>query len=116
MTFITAYYSTAAIVMSIIGLSIAPLLPLFFNQYFRGLEFLQMCYLFALTMSPTAFSGFLSTAMVYFNKNLLSFCTTGDFICTNGFGLSFGAILFGLLFVTFLFVQFRKCCGKEIEY
>lgn len=75
-----------------------------------------MCYLFALTMNPTAFSGYLTTAMVKFNKNILTFCTTGDFVCTNGFQLSFAVILFGLLLVTFFFVQFRRCCGKAIEY
>jgi len=37
MTVISDYYNTAAIVFSIVALSIAPLLPLFFKQYFRGL-------------------------------------------------------------------------------
>jgi len=67
-------------------------------------------------MNTKSFSGYLTTATVDFNKNILTFCTTGDFVCTNGFRLSLSAILFGLLFVTFLFVQFRKCCGKEVEF
>ena len=37
MDIITSYYSSVAIVFSIVGLAVAPLLPLFFNQYFRGL-------------------------------------------------------------------------------
>ena len=101
---------------SIVGLSIAPLLPLFFRRYFRGLEFLQMCYLFAAVMNTSAFSGRLGTAMINFNKNLLTFCTSGDFICSNGFALSFAAVLVGVLLLAFIFVLFRRCCGRKVDY
>ena len=54
--------------------------------------------------------------MVSFDKNILTFCTTGDYVCSNGFALSVGAILSGLLLITFIFVSIQKCCGKAIEY
>ena len=75
-----------------------------------------MCYLFASVLNTLAMSNKLTTAMVSFNKNILTFCTTGDFICSNGFALSFGVILVGILLLTFIFVSIQKCCGKAIEY
>lgn len=109
-------YQTIALAYSITALSIAPLLPLFFRQYFRSLEFLQMCYLFASVLNTSALSSKLTTAVVSFDKNILTFCTTGDYVCSNGFPLSFGVILAGILIITFIFVSIQKCCGKAIEY
>lgn len=107
-------YNTAAIVLSIFALSVSPIVLLFFRHYYRGLDFLQMCYLFAILMANTTFSSRLTTAMLDFNKNLLTFCTTGDFVCNNGFRLSFGACLLGVLALTFFFVMLQKCCNKSI--
>ena len=84
-------YSTAAIILSIAALSIAPVVLFFFRHYYRGLDFLQMCYLFAMLMADTTFSSHLGTASLQFNKNILTFCTDGDYVCSNGFLLSFGA-------------------------
>ena len=109
-------YQEAAVVMSIWALSVTPLVLLFFRHYFRGLDFLQMCYLFAITMAPTSFSSYLTTAMIAFNKNLLLFCKDGDFVCSNGFPLSFGACLVAFLVVSFIFVSLQKCCNKSIEF
>lgn len=75
-----------------------------------------MCYLFAVSMAATSFSAQLNTAMVDFDKNFYTFCTSGSFVCSSGFALSFGSILVGIMFVTFLFVSFQKCCNKTIEY
>ena len=110
-------YSSPAIVFSIIGLAVAAILPIFFRQYFRGLEFLQMSYYFALAMNASAFSASLNTARVGFsNLNFLTFCTSGDFVCSNGFALSFGVVLSGVMVLVFIFVAIQKLCGKAIEY
>ena len=109
-------YEGAAIVLSIFALTVTPLVLLFFRHYYRGLDFLQMCYLFAVTMAPTSFSTHLTTVMLMFDKNIFTFCTPSDFVCSNGFILSFTAILLGILVITFIFVLMQKCCNKSIEY
>lgn len=74
-----------------------------------------MSFLFASVMNTAAFSSYLTTAMISFNKNLLVFCTSGDFVCSNGFPLSFAAVLVALLLLIFVFISFRKCC-RPVEY
>lgn len=113
---IISNYHAPAVVMSIIALSVTPLIVLFFRIYYRGLEFLQMAYLFAFVMAQQAFSNKLTTAMVQFDRSFFNSCTTGDFVCTNGFALSFGAVLAAILGLTFLFVSIQKCCNKTVEY
>jgi|JI9StandDraft_1071089.scaffolds.fasta_scaffold244271_1 hypothetical protein len=109
-------YRSPAIVISIVALSVTPLVLLFFRVYYRGLDFLQMCYLFAISMASTAFSSQLTTAMIAFNRTFFTTCTAGDFVCTQGFPLSFASVLIGILLVTFIFVAIQKCCGKAIDY
>jgi len=75
-----------------------------------------MSYLFASVLNTSTLSYKFTTAMVSFDKNILTFCTTGDYVCSNGFALSFGVILAGILIITFIFVSIQKCCGKAIEY
>lgn len=109
-------YITPARVLSIIGLSVTPLVLVFFRVYFRGLDHLQMCYLFAISMAATAFSSHLTTAVLKFDRTFYSECTAGGFVCNTGFPLSFGTVLIGIFVVTFLFVLFQKCCNKSVEY
>lgn len=78
-------YRSPAIVISIVALSVTPLVLLFFRVYYRGLDFLQMCYLFAISMASTAFSSQLTTAMIAFNRTFFTTCTAGDFVCSQGF-------------------------------
>jgi hypothetical protein len=113
---IVSNYQAPAVVMSIIALSVAPLIVLFFRVYYRGLEFLQMAYLFAFVMAQQAFSKNLTTAIVQFDRTFFNSCTSGDFLCTNGFALSFGVVLAAILGLTFLFVSIQKCCNKTVEY
>lgn len=107
-------YESAAQILSIAALSVTPVILLFFRHYYRGLDFLQMCYLFAILMANSTFSSNLTTAVLAFNQNFFTFCTNGDYVCTNGFTLSFGACLIGVLVVTFFFVLLQKCCNKSI--
>ena len=74
-------YEGAAIVLSIVALAVGPIVLLFFKHYYRALDFLQMCYLFALAVAPTSFSSHLTTAMIAFNQNLFTFCQPNDFVC-----------------------------------
>ena len=102
--------------MSIAALAITPIVLFFFKHFYRALDYLQMCYLFAISMAPLSFSSQLYTAMLEFNKTFFNSCTTGDFVCSNGFRLSFGLVVIGVIAVSFLFVAFQKCCNKSIEY
>lgn len=113
---IVTSYDGPAVVLSVVALAVTPVILLFFRHYFRGLDFLQMCYLFAVTMATTTFSSHLTTAMLMFDRTLFNSCTAGDFICTNGFPLSLGVVLLALILFTFIFVAIQKCCGKGIEF
>ncbi len=77
---------------------------------------MQMAYYFALAMNASAFSASLNTARVGFDLNFLTFCNSGDFVCSNGFALSFGVVLAGVMVLIFIFVTIQKLCGKPIEF
>jgi hypothetical protein len=109
-------YQTAGIVYSIVCLTLVVPILFFFRHYYRGLDFLQMAYYFGAVMATASFSTNLSTSVVAFNFNFFSFCTTGDFVCTVGFQLSFGAVLVGLIFLFLFSTLFMKCCGKNPSF
>lgn len=103
--------------MSIVALAMAPLTAFMFRQYFRALEFLQMAYYFATTMWSIAFSSWLYTAVINFNKNIFSFCDEGKLVCSIRFPLSFGAVVSGLvLLLLFIFFIQKCCCKKDIDF
>lgn len=109
-------YNGPAITMSIISLSMSPITVFMFRQYFRSLQFLQMAYYFAVTMWTIAFSGHLWTSVVAFDKNILTFCTDGDIVCTIAFPLSFGVVLVGVIIFFFIIFIFQRCCKPELEF
>jgi hypothetical protein len=71
-----------------------------------------MSYIFALAMYSTSFSANLAISFTNFNLNFLTFCTSGDIVCTLGFQLSFGVVLIGLLLLIAIFVGIQRCCGR----
>jgi hypothetical protein len=76
-----------------------------------------MSYWFAVAMNSAAFSYSLTTSDIAFNLNFLTFCSTGDFVCNNGFALSFAAALVGVMIIIWLFVVLQNCCRtKKVEY
>ena len=105
-------YRGPAIIMSVISLSMAPIVVLMFRQYFRALEFLQMAYYFANTMWTIAFSATLYTSVVDFDKNILTFCDEGDLICTLAFPLSCAVVAIGLVIFLFIIYLFQRCCKQ----
>ena len=109
-------YQIAGIVYSIVCLSVVVPILFFFRQYFRGLDFLQMSYYFGTIMAAASFSTNLSTSVVAFNYNFLTFCSSGDIVCTLGFQLSFGVVLVGIILLLLISVLFMKCCGKSTSF
>lgn len=109
-------YSTPGLVYSIVGLSAVAPIVFIFRHYFRGLEFMQMAYYFAATMAATTFSSKLGTSLANFNYNFLTFCESGDLVCSLGFQLSFASCLVGVLIFFFIVVVFQKCCRPHIRY
>lgn len=110
-------YSVASSIYSIASLSLVVPVLFIFRQYFRSLDFMQMSYIFALAMYPSAFSANLSTSFVNFNYNFLSFCSGNDLVCTLGFPLSFGIVVGGFLLLIAFFIGLQKCCGKpKVEF
>jgi hypothetical protein len=111
-------HETPGLVYSIIGLSLVVPICFMFRQYFRGLDFLQMAYLFSglMAFSSSTFSTNLSVSVVNFNHNFLTFCSAGDVVCTQGFQLSFTVCSAGLLFLLFIVVSFEKCRRPELRY
>ena len=102
--------------MSIAALAINPILIFFFRHFYRALDYLQMCFLFAISMAPLSFSSHLNTVMLEFDKTFFTSCIPGDFACSNGFRLSFGLVVEQLIIVSFIFVMLQKICGRSIEY
>lgn len=109
-------YQLAAIIYSIVCLAVVVPVLFFFRHYFRGLDFLQMSYYFGLIMATTSFSTNLYTSVVAFNYNFLTFCTSGDVVCTLGFQLSFGVVLVGIILFFLISILFMKCCGKATSF
>ena len=67
-------------------------------------------------MASKAFSSHLTTAMQQMHRTFYTDCTSGDFVCSNGFLLSVSTVLAAFVVVTFIFVLLQKCCKKDIEY
>jgi hypothetical protein len=109
-------YDAAGLVLSILSLSFVVPILFIFRHYFRGLDFLQMTYFFATAMGATSFAAKLGTSVVNFGYNFLSFCSDQDFVCSQGFQLSFGAVLAGVIIFFFLVVVFQKCCRPDIRF
>ena len=109
-------YNKLAHVLSAFSLLANPVIHHFFGHNFRALDFLQMFHLSGNLTASGSFSSNLSTAFLDFNQTFFPNCTPGDFVCTNGFRLSFGVVLIGVLLVTFLFVKLLKCCNRTIDY
>lgn len=117
MNSVVSSYSVPSSIYSIASLSLVVPVLFIFRQYFRSLDFVQMSYIFALTMYPTAFSAHLSTSFVNFNYNFLNFCSGTDLVCTLGFPLSFGIAVGGFLLLIAIFIGLQKCCGKsKVEF
>lgn len=110
-------YDTPGKVYSIVSLSLVVPVMFFFRQYFRGLDFMQMSYIFGLAMYTTSFSTHLGISFADFNYNFLTFCTNGDIVCTLGFQLSFGCVLVGLILLFAIFIGLHRCGGnKKLEF
>lgn len=108
-------YSAASTIFSVAALALVVPVQFIFRQNYRSLDFLQMSYIFAGTMFKASFSNHLSISFASFPYNFLSFCQSGDLVCTLGFQLSFGAVLIGFLLMTALFIGLQRCCGKKLE-
>lgn len=112
MNSIITNYQTPAFIISVVSLTLIVPILLMYKQYFRSLDFLQMSFIFAAAMYKTAFSSQLYVSMVNFSRNLLTFCQSGDVVCTLGFQLSFGVILFGFILLVRIFVSIKRCTGN----
>jgi hypothetical protein len=113
---IVPIYSTPGVAFSIVGLvGVAPICFIF-RHFFRGLEFMQMAYYFAATMAVSTFSANLGTSLANFNYNFLTFCESGDLVCSLGFQLSFASCLVGALIFFFVVVMLQKCCRPHLRY
>lgn len=106
-------YSIPGTIYSITSLSLVVPIMFVFRQYFRSLDFMQMSYLFGLTMYSTSFSSNLTISFTGLNYNFLTFCSTGDIVCTLGFQLSFGCVLIGFLLLTAIFIVLQRCGDKK---
>lgn len=113
MNSVIANYSTPGSVYSIISLSLVVPIMFMFRHYFRSLDFMQMSYLFGLTMYATSFSSNLTITFTSFSYNFYSFCSAGDVVCTLGFQLSFGSVLIGFLLLIAIFIGFQRCGGRK---
>lgn len=116
MNSIVPTYNVPGTAFSIAALAAIVPVMIMFKQYFRSLDFLQMSYFFSITMFATAFSSNLSASIANFQYNFLSFCSSGDLICTTGFQLSFGIVVAGFLLISLLFTLIRKCCKPELTF
>lgn len=113
MNSVVSNYSIPGTIFSITSLSLVVPVMFIFRQYFRSLDFMQMSYLFGLAMYSTSFSANLTISFVGFSHNFLTFCNSGDIVCTLGFQLSFGCVLLGFLLLVAIFIGLQRCSGKK---
>ena len=72
-----------------------------------------MAYYFSATMCKIAFSGWLYTSVIDFDRNVFSFCDEGKLVCAIRFPLSFGAIVSGLVLLLLFIFFIQRCCSKK---
>lgn len=109
-------YLIIAQIYSILCLSLVVPVQFIFKIQFRSLDFLQMCYFFSSLMSFNCFSSNLGSSISNFNSNFLTFCQSGDIVCTLGFQLSFAAVIVGIMLLILIIVAFQKCSQPHIRY
>lgn len=105
-------YSLPGAIFSITSLALVVPVMFMFRQYFRSLDFIQMSYLFGLSMYSTSFSTYLNISFIGFDYNFFTFCRKGDLVCTLGFQLSFGSVLVVFLLLIAIIVRIQRC-GKQ---
>jgi hypothetical protein len=104
--------------LAIAGLSLVAPSSYLFRSFSRTLDFAQMLYVFSIAYAPTAtiFSSNLGYSFLSFMPNFLTFCTQGDYVCTNGYLLSPGAVWLGLVILTFIVSKLVCCTDKTKKY
>ena len=108
-------YQGPAILFSVTSLIATPVILFFFRQYYRGLDYLQMCYIFGILMANGSFSASLSASMLDFDHSFFkSSCQQGEFACGAGVQLSFLIILVAVLIGAFVFAKFQEKCFERI--
>lgn len=100
--------------LSIVALIIMMPFCFAFRGYFRLLDHLQLMFVYAVLLASqsTTFSAYLSNSWIGFKYNIFFFCKDGDFVCTAGFPLSFGACLLLFLVAMRIIVAIETCRKK----
>lgn len=107
-------------VLSIIGLSLAPLATLFARHYSRSLYFAQMLFVWSILYNTTgsiSFSSYLGWSWLGFMPEFTSkWCTIGDYSCSYGNLVSPGIVWLGGVVLFFIVIKIVACKKKEAKF
>lgn len=101
----------SGLVLSIVGLTFVAPFAFLLRKSFRGLEYMQIAYLYALNMafSSNTFSNNLGVSIVKFDNQTFfpDACSTSgyDVLCSLGFQISFTIVLVGFLLLLLVIVS-----------
>jgi hypothetical protein len=104
---------------AIAGLVLVAPSTYFFRNYSRVLDYVQLFYVFALTYAVTSsdFSLKLGWGFLTFIPSFLtSYCTAGDYLCTNGYLISAGISWFGAALLMLIIIKIVSCKKAGARY
>lgn len=111
--------ATIANAYSVAGLALVGISTYYFRNYSRVLDCVQLFYVFAIAYAAALgeFSLLLGWGSLTFIPSFLnSFCSTGDYLCTNGYLISAGVAWLGAAFLMLIIIKIISCKRTGTRY